>query len=140
MDCCSEYVGRFVERAAHVDWPSCLPTIMPRISLLDTAHGGKTMCSVPCSTAPIGSALQRRRHHEVPSHQDADYRVNQNRRNLFKCFRKFLTCFAEDKDNVACCRKPATSAPRKPEVPLDAIIPPTKPRASAGRSPIAMAM
>ena len=36
--------------------------------------------------------------------------------------------------------KPAAIAPRKPDFPLYAIIPPTKPSASAGLSPIAIAI
>ena len=36
--------------------------------------------------------------------------------------------------------KPATSAPKKPDFPLYAIIPPTKPTANPGRSAIAIAM
>ena len=36
--------------------------------------------------------------------------------------------------------KPAIRAPRKPDLPFAAIIPPTRPSASAGLSPIAMAI
>ena len=37
-------------------------------------------------------------------------------------------------------RNPATRAPRNPDFPLAAIIPPTRPTASAGLSPIAIAI
>ena len=41
---------------------------------------------------------------------------------------------------ISPARKPAASAPRKPDFPFAAIIPPTKPTASAGLSPILIAI
>ena len=98
--CCSEYVSCFVERAAHVDGHHAAED-HAKDQLAGSAHGSKTIVQYR-----VDGSHDRlyNEEHQKSHRKDADYRVNQNRRNLFECFRKFLTCFAEAKDNVACCK------------------------------------
>ena len=98
--CSTKYICCLVKRATHVDCHHSAKD-QSKNDLAGASHGGKSVIQC-CIDTPHDGLYNKQ--HQKSHDQNTNNRINQNRRNLLKGFRKLLTYLTKSQNNISCCK------------------------------------